>query len=110
MSIDIENLTLKQINEIKNLSDSKKSHPYKIGQNYFIRTVTYFLVGKLISVHEYELVIKDAAWIPETGRYSDSFKKGEFEEVEPLDGDIIIGRHAIIDCTEWTKDLPRTQK
>jgi hypothetical protein len=108
--IDIESLTLKQIKEIKNLSENKNNHPYIIGQNYFIRTITYFLVGNLVSVYEYELVIKDAAWIPETGRYSDSFKKGEFEEVEPLDGNIIIGRQSIIDCAQWTKELPRKQK
>lgn len=107
--MDIESLTLKQIKEIKSLGINKL-HPYKIGKNYFIRTVTYFLVGKLIAVYEYELVIDNAAWIPDTGRYSDAFNIGEFSEVEPLNGEIIIGRHSVIDCTPWEKDLPRYQK
>jgi len=109
--IDIENLTLKQINEINKLSKNcNKPHPYKIGQNYFIRTVTYFFTGKLVEVLDYEIVIEDAAWIPDTGRYSDSFKTGEHSEVEPIEGKLIIGRQAIIDCTEWNKPLPRKQK
>lgn len=107
--IDIENLTLKQINEIKNLNSSK-GHPYKIGQNYFIRTVTYFLTGKLINVFEYELVFSDAAWIADTGRFYNFIKDGEANEVEPIMGNVIIGRHAIIDCIEWTHSLPRGQK
>lgn len=108
---DIQNLTLKQINEIKSLINNKSDiHPYEIGRNYFIRTVTYFFTGKLISVYEYEIVLEDAAWIPDTGRYSDSFKTGNHAEVEPIDGKIIIGRQAIIDCTRWDKPLPRIQK
>jgi hypothetical protein len=108
--IDISNLTLKQINEINNLQKNlNKPHPYKINQNYFIRTVTYFFTGKLIEVLEYEIVLEEAAWIPDTGRYSDSFKTGEHSEVEPVEGRLIIGRQSIIDCTEWQKSLPRNQ-
>jgi len=108
--IDIQNLTLKQISEINKMANLSSSHPYVIGKNYFIRTVTHFFTGRLISVFEYELVMEDSAWIPDTGRYSDSFKTGQHSEVEPLEGKIIIGRHAIIDCIEWTKPLPREQK
>lgn len=108
--IDIQNLTLKQINEINKMNNLSKDHPYEIGRNYFVRTVTYFFTGKLISVFEYEIVFEDAAWIPDTGRYSDSFKTGEHSEVEPVNGKLIIGRQAIIDCTEWDKSLPRKQK
>lgn len=109
---DIENLTLKQINEIKNInSDYKlKPHPYIIGKNYFIRTVTYFFTGKLTNIYENELVLSDAAWIPDTGAYSNSFDTGIHEEVEPLNNPIIINRLSIIDVTEWLKDLPRKQK
>ena len=88
----------------------EKNHPYKIGQNYFVRTVTYFFTGRLVDVFQYELVFEDAAWIPDTGRYSDSFKTGQHAEVEPLEVPIIVGRLAIIDCTIWNKELPRIQK
>lgn len=108
--IDIQNLTLGQINEIKGLTTQSGSHPYRIGKNYFIRTVTYFFTGKLVEVHPFELVIEDVSWIPDTGRYSDSFKTGEHNEVEPVDGRVIVGRYSIIDFTEWNNPLPRKQK
>ena len=108
--IDIQDLTLKQLNEINKMKTYSKDHPYEIGKNYFIRTVTYFFTGKLISVFDYEIVLENAAWIPDTGRYADSFKSGEHLEVEPVEGKLIIGRQTIIDCTEWTRPLPRQQK
>jgi hypothetical protein len=93
------------------LSNVKVKHPYKIGANYLIRTVTMMDTGRLVEVSDQELVIEDAAWIADTGlRFADALTKCEFGEVEPFPkGRVIIGRSAIIDMVEIAT-IPRSQK
>ena len=89
---------------------SVQDHPYKIGAVYLIRTVTMIDTGRLVAVTEQELVLEDAAWIADTGRFHDALKKVEFNEVEPfMDGKVIVGRGAIIDAQEISK-TQRSQK
>lgn len=79
----------------------KRSSVYRVGACYFIRTVTMFYTGRLVMVADQELVLKDAAWIADTGRFADSLKTLEFSEVEPFpDGEVIIGRGAVVDAVE----------
>jgi len=109
--MEIDNLTVKEIKHIQSLlKGSGESHPYQIGKNYFIRTVTNFCTGKLVKVTSKELVLENAAWIADTGRFMDALKTGKLSEVEPFEDDAIIGRGAIIDATIWKHDLPRSQK
>lgn len=86
--------------------------PYEIGKNYFIRTVTHHLTGRLVEVHQQELVLVDAAWIADDGRLSDALKSGNFSEIEPYADDlrIIVGRSSIIDAQVFSHKLPRSQK
>ncbi len=84
--------------------------PWNIGANYLIRTVTMIDTGRLVAVTATELVVEDAAWIADTGRFSDALKSVEFSEVEPFpDGRVIIGRGSVIDAIEISK-LPRSKK
>ena len=102
--IDIESLTLKEIREIAALlpqaiQPNITQHPWKIGKVYMIRTVTYIATGRLVSVHPQELVLEDAAWVADTGRFSAALKSLEFNEVEPYpDGELIVGRGAVVDA------------
>ena len=83
---------------------------WQLGANYLIRTVTMIDTGRLVKVTEHELVLEDAAWIAETGRFMEALQSGEFNEVEPFpDGQVIVGRGAIIDAVRLPK-LPREQK
>jgi hypothetical protein len=83
---------------------------WEIGKVYLIRTVTMVDTGRLVAVNEHELVLEDAAWIADTGRFADALKSAEFNEVEPFpDGQVIIGRGAIIDAVKISES-PRTQK
>lgn len=83
---------------------------YKIGKCYFIRTITFHVTGELISIYPHELVLKNAAWIADSGRFHDALKTGEFSEIEPFIENVIINRDSIVDCTEWKHPLPREQK
>lgn len=84
---------------------------WEIGAVYFIRTVTHHLTGRLTRVAPQELVIEDAAWIADDGRFSEAVKDGKFSEVEPFpDGPVIIGRGSLIDARRVTFSAPRSQR
>ena len=80
--------------------------PYRIGCSYLVRTVTNYFSGNLVAVYEHELVLTKAAWIADTGRFSEALKTGVMSEVEPIPGQVIIGRGAIVDVCEWPEGKP----
>ena len=86
------------------------AHPFKLGANYFIRTVTHHHTGRLVEVTLTELVLEDAAWIADSGRFSNALKSCDFLEVEPFpSGRVIVGRAAMIDAVEIAT-IPTSQK
>lgn len=112
--MNIDDLTFGQIKQLTSLlgnQPSDNSH-WKVGENYAIRTVTHIDVGKLVKVTEKELVLTDAAWVADTGRFQQFIADGEVSEVEPFPSgmSVIVGRGAIIDAAEWTHALLRNQK
>ncbi len=103
-------ITLSDLKELFCNTSSPSSSPWEIGSVYLIRTVTMIDTGRLVAVTEQELVLEDAAWIADTGRFSDSLKKAEFVEVEPFpDGRVIVGRGSVIDAVKISI-APRSQK
>ena len=88
------------------------SSPYKIGENYFIRSVTYHYTGKLVKVTKSELILMNAAWIADDGRFTEAVATGSFNEVEPYPTgrEIVIGRGAIVDALAIDFPLPTKQK
>jgi len=83
---------------------------WKVGERYFIRTATNYLTGRLVYIDNYELVLEEAAWIADTGRFHQAMVTGKLEEVEPFPKPVIVGRGAIVDATVWGFDLPKVQK
>ena len=92
--------------------ESESSGPggWKVGAAYLIRTVTNYWTGRLVAIGEQELVLADAAWIADTGRFTQALDKADLNEVEPVKGNVIIGRGSIVDAAEWKNNLPREQK
>ena len=82
----------------------------KVGMSYLIRTATYFYTGRLVSVTDSDIILEEAAWIADTGRFSDALKLGILSEIEPYPNTVIINRASIVDLSEWTHKLPREQK
>lgn len=82
--------------------------PFEIGKAYFIRTVTYHMTGRVKAIKGNFLVLEDAAWIADSGRFSDAIKSGEFKEVEPVE-DAIVNMGSISDAFEIKYKLPRKQ-
>lgn len=85
---------------------------WKIGHNYFIRTVTHHLLGTLEKVTPLELVLTSVSWIADDGRFNALLAKGEANEVEPAPAElrVIVGRGSLIDAYPWTHPLLRDVK
>jgi len=104
-------LTMDELKELLAAkSGSGLSHSFEVGKSYLIRTVTMYYTGFLAAVTDSDLVLKDAAWIPDTGRFSEALAKGTLNEVEPFRSSVIIPRGGIIDATIWEHALPRDVK
>ena len=114
--MNIDDLTVKELRELKclvgNQERSQKEHPFKIGENYLIRTVTMIQLGRLEAVYDNEIVLSSASWIADTGRFFDALRDGVkvFKEIEPFINDVIVGRGSIVDATIWSKPLAKEQK
>ena len=105
--MNLNDMTLGQIKELQNLFSSKTTTedcPFEIGENYLIRTVTFTLTGKIKSKTSQFLVLSDADWIADTGRFSESLEnQDKFNEVEPFKNDAIVSKGSIVDATKIIK-------
>lgn len=103
---------LRTLLDLLEQSNNRDDSHWIIGEDYFIRTVTHIQIGKLISVTDKELVLTDASWIADTGRFMQCVRDGELAEVEPFPDrePVIVGRGALVDAVRWMHGLPRTQK
>lgn len=114
---NIDELNIGEAKQLASLFTNQQHHcenPFELGEPYLIRTVTHILTGRVKRVTEKEIILTEAAWIADTGRFADQFKKsGEdaFDEVEPFPqhNEVIVGRGALIDATKLTQ-LPCSQK
>jgi len=66
-----------------------KETEFKIGKKYFIRTMTYHVIGELTEIYKKELVLTSA----------------HFYVVEPFVNDVVVNRDVIIDATEWNHEI-----
>jgi hypothetical protein len=105
----LEKLVMKLLDAESKESEPDTS-PWQIGENYLIRTVTMHLTGKLIALTDKELVLFNASWIADSGRFHDALETGTLSEVEPFIDNVIVSRAALVDATKWRHDLPRAQK
>lgn len=84
--------------------------PFEIGAIYLIRTVTMIDTGRVVAASNRWIVLEDAAWIADTGRFSDAVAKAEFNEVEPYpDGRVIVSAGSIVDAVK-IKAVQRSKK
>lgn len=80
--------------------------PFKVGDGVFVRTVTHHQVGRVIAITPTEIVLDDASWVAEDGRFSEALATGKLNEVEQGPGWCVIGRGAVVDIWPWNHALP----
>lgn len=114
--MNIDELTLGELKKLQCLLGGNTANPcndahWQIGKDYLIRTVTMIDTGRLVAVTPQELVLTNASWIADTGRFAGALTSCEFNEVEPFPKDmqVIIGRGSIIDAIQIPQ-LPTKQK
>ena len=118
---DLNKLSFEELKkELEKLEKQKKKISIKedgwiIGNNYLIRTVTHIDVGRLVNINDKEVLIDNASWIADTGRFStvlqDGLESDDRSEIEPFNvGVVMVGRGSIIDVCEYKHDLPKVQK
>ena len=80
-----------------------------VGEPYFVTTVTKYYTGRVKSLSFGELVLVDAAWIPDTGRLSDFLRTGKANEVEPYPDEqpVHLSMGIIVEATPFAHKLPR---
>jgi hypothetical protein len=113
--MNVEDLTLGQIKEIQSMMALQEEAQaiFQPGEKYFIRSVTHHYTGRCVSeVPGVGVILSEAAWIADDGRFADALRTGEFSEVEPYpDGiNVMVFIPAMLDRSKWPHDLPRTQK
>ena len=105
--INTEDLTLKQVRELQSILGSNtqnEAHPWEIGAHYVIRTVTMIQTGTLKAVYKNELLLSEAVWVADTGRFHDFLKDpSKLNESEPFTDDVIVGRGSIVDAQKIPK-------
>lgn len=85
--------------------------PFEVGKSYLIRTITMVDVGKIRKITGNFIVMEDASWIADTGRFHECLQKPDvFNEVEPFKHDLYISLNAIVDATPWPYTLPTKAK
>jgi hypothetical protein len=80
-----------------------------VSGKWFIRTITYHMVGEVVREAGGFLVLKNASWVADSGRFMQAIKGGKLNEVEPV-GDAVVALASIVDAFPWAHALPTEQK
>ena len=83
---------------------------WQLGKKYFVRTVTYHLIGKLAHVDEKEMLFTEAVWVASSGKFGFALATGKISEYEVFMDPVILGRGGIIDATEWRHATPGSRE
>ena len=110
--MDLESMTIGQFKELSAAMNQSKKRavPFKVGDKLFIRTVTLYYTGEVKEIIGSWIVLKNAAWIADTGRFHDFLTTGKCNEYEGFPLDVKIPMDSVIDITEWSHKLFEGQK
>jgi len=92
------------------MSNTTPPAPFNVGEKWFLRTVTYHIVGEVTEICADGFIrLKDAAWVADTERFTQAISKGALREVEPV-GLATVNTATITDAFPWLHALPLAQK
>jgi hypothetical protein len=109
----LDELTIGEARELVRLfggGGGGTSHSLKVGEKYLVQTVTLYFTGRLTAVTDSDLVLEEAAWIADTGRFSTALKTGALNEIEPCPAPVIIPRGSVVAYHVWLHPLPTAVK
>lgn len=94
----------------KKNQETNNSNPLQVGNSVLVRTVTHYYTGRIREFNAESILLEDAAWIADTGRWSQALETGALSEVEPFLDAVLVFRGAGVDVTHWKHPLPREVK
>ena len=109
--IEVSDETWIKIKDQVELEGGKEINNYEdmVGEKFFFRGVTMYHLGEVKKVVGRFIFLKNASWIPDTGRFMQFLKDGTLNEVEPT-GESFINMDTIVDFFPWKHKLPSSQK
>ena len=102
-------LSMSDLKELLTSTGNLGLHDVK-GSAVVIRTVTHYYVGKVLSASDGRVLLGDACWVADTGRWSEFLSSGSVNEAEPYPDQCSVALAAIVDWAPWNHDLIRLQK
>jgi len=90
-------------------TETIKSLDDLIGRSLLIRTVTYFMLGRVDAIVDGFMVLSTASWVADTGRFMQAIQNGTLNEVEPV-GIAYVQIASIVDMFPWVHSLHTAQK
>lgn len=112
MSKKIVELTDEQIDILKNSKqevEEMNDLDFFVGKSWLFRTVTNYTVGTVTQRVGRFLLLSDASWVADTGRFMNAIKYGTLNEVEPV-GIQGLNLDSVVDFFPWVHPLPKEQK
>jgi len=95
-------------------SDDAGNDLFSVGKQYFIRTVTYHMVGVCTAVKHGFVFLDKSMWVADAGRLGNSLKEGiekqSESELEPYHGIVHISINSIVDFVEYIPKINVMQK
>lgn len=91
----------------------KVQSPIRVGNKVLIRTVTHYHTGRIAAIFDKpvpHVVLVDAAWIADTGRFGNALTTSTANEIEPFPSPVAVFLGSVVDVTDWRGELPRTVK
>lgn len=113
--MNIDDLTIGQARELANLFSRErppvptKDNSFDVGKAYLIRTVKNYFTGRVVEITKSDILLEDAARIPNHGCSIDSLETGLLSYVQPYLRRVAVCRDQIVDFVEWKYLLPRTR-
>ncbi len=109
--IEVSEETYEKIKDDLNDSEQVDISNYDgfVGKTVFFRTVTNYWVGKIVKRIGSIYQLEKASWIPDTGRFGECIKTGEFKEIEYV-GNWNINFDSVVDFGMWKYSLPTNSK
>lgn len=77
----------------------------KVGECYFVKTVSDYYLGRLVSLTHDWMEMTEASWIPDTGRFNEFIRTGQPRENEPMAHGCLISIGAITAVSPWPHPL-----
>lgn len=112
--MNLDSMTIAELKQLISLvggiSPALKPCPFKVGEKYLIRTVTVYVVGRVREIVGDFIVLDDASWVGDTGRFSEALATGKLNEIERVPDGQIVSLGAIADAQPWHHTLPKETK